>query len=230
MKKRVCVIGMGRFGIGVARELYQAGHDVLVVDTNEQKVQGMLGLTTYAVRADATNESALRELGVADYDVAVLTLGDENVQASILIAMVLKDMGIPFIIARAATELHGETLERIGVDRVVYPEEESARRVSHVDFNYGVIDYMEIVANVGISKMRPPERMVRHTLEEAGLAGANNRHSLTVLALRRGRGYILNPAKDEEIKPGDVLLVAGRSEHVASISSLAQQLPQAAAD
>ncbi len=230
MKKRVCVIGMGRFGIGVARELYQAGHDVLVVDTNEERVQGMLGRVTYAVRTDATNEAALRELGVAEYDVAVLTLGDDNVQASILIAMVLKSMEIPFIIARAANELHGEALERIGVDRVVYPEEESARRVAHVDFNYGVIDYMEIVANAGISKLRPPERMLRHTLEEAGLAGANNRYSLTVLAVRRGRSYILNPAKDEEIKPGDVLLVAGRSEHVASISSLTEQIPQAAAN
>ena len=230
MKKSVCVIGMGRFGIGVARELYQAGHDVLVVDADEEKVQGMLGLTTYAVRTDATNESALRELGVADYDVAVLTLGDNNVQASILIAMVLKSMEIPYIIARAANELHGEALERIGVDRVVYPEEESARRVAHVDFNYGIIDYMEIVANVGISKLRPPNGMIHRTLEGAGLAGANNRHALTVLAVRRGRGYILNPSKDEEIKPGDVLLVAGRSEHVASVAVLQDEPSQTAAD
>ena len=230
MKKSVCVIGMGRFGIGVARELYQAGHDVLVVDADEEKVQGMLGLTTYAVRTDATNESALRELGVADYDVAVLTLGDNNVQASILIAMVLKSMEIPYIIARAANELHGEALERIGVDRVVYPEEESARRVAHVDFNYGIIDYMEIVANVGISKLRPPNGMIHRTLEGAGLAGANNRHSLTVLAVRRGRGYILNPSKDEEIKPGDVLLVAGRSEDVASVAVLQDEPSQTAAN
>ncbi len=230
MKKRVCVIGMGRFGIGVARELYQAGHDVLVVDTNEEKIQSMLGMTTYAVRTDATNESALRELGVAEYNVAVLALGDNNIQASILIAMVLKNIGVSFVIARAANELHGEVLERIGVDRVVYPEEESARRVAHVDFNYAVIDYMEIIANVGISKIRPQEKMIGHTLEEAGLSGANNPHSLTVLAVRRGRSYILNPSKDEKINLGDVLLVAGRSEHVASISSLAQQLTEIAAD
>ena len=229
MKKRVCIIGMGRFGMGVARELYQAGHDVLVIDTDDEKVQVMLGQTTYAVRADATNESTLRELGVADYDVAVLTLGDQNVQASILIGMVLKSMTIPYIIARATNEMHGEALERIGVDRVVYPEEESARRVAHVDFNYSVIDYMEIVANAGISKIRPPEQMVNRTLEEAGLAGANNRHSLAVVAVRRGRSYILNPSKDEEVKPGDVLLVVGRSEHVAEISALAQEQANAAA-
>ena len=114
MKKRVCVIGMGRFGMGVARELYQAGHDVLAIDSDDEKVQSMLGQTTYAVKTDATNETALRQLGVHDYDAVILTLGDDNVQSSMLIAMVLKGMEIPMIIARAANELHGEALERIG--------------------------------------------------------------------------------------------------------------------
>ena len=114
MKKRVCVIGMGRFGIGVASELYQAGHDVLVIDNDDSKVQAMLGKATYAVRTDATNEEALRQLGVHEYDVAVLALGDVNVESSILIAMVLKSMEIPFIVARAANELHGDALARIG--------------------------------------------------------------------------------------------------------------------
>ena len=229
MKKRVCVIGMGRFGIGMAAELFQAGHDVLVIDTDDEKVQSMLGRATYAVRADATNADTLRELGIADYDVAVLTLGDQNVQASILIAMLLKDLNLSFIVARAANQLHGETLERIGVTRVVYPEEESAKRVAHVDFNHNVIDYMDIVANAGITKLRPPRSMVNQTLEDAGLAGVKNRYSLTVLAVRRGRGYILNPSKDELISDGDVLIVAGRSEYVAIISDLSRQEADTAA-
>ena len=215
MKKRICVIGMGRFGMEVARELYQAGHDVLVLDSDEDKIQSMMGGSTYAVRTDATSEQALHQLGVHEYDVAVLTLGDENVQSSILIAMVLKGMNIPIIIARAANQLHGEALDRIGVSRVVYPEEDSARRLAHVDFNDGVLDYMEILSNVGISKVRPLPDMVRKTLEEAGLAGNQVEHSLTVIGLRRGRQYILNPSKDEPIMPGDVLFVAGPSEDVA---------------
>ena len=218
MRKRVCVIGMGRFGIGVASELYQAGHDVLVIDNNEARVQEMLGRATYAVKGDATQENGLRELGVHEYDVAVLTLGDDNVQASILIAMVLKSMGLSYIIARAANQLHGETLERIGVNRVVFPEEESAKRLAHVDFNPDVLDYMEVASNVGISKVRPQHDMVRKTLEAAGLAGNNGHHaSLTVLAIRRGRTHILTPSKDEVIQPGDVLVVLGPSEYVASV-------------
>ena len=228
MKKRVCVIGMGRFGIGVASELYQAGHDVLVIDNDDSKVQAMLGKATYAVRTDATNEEALRQLGVHEYDVAVLALGDVNVESSILIAMVLKSMEIPFIVARAANELHGDALARIGVSRVVYPEEESARRLAHVDFNAGVLDYMDILPNVGITKVRPLPEMERKTLEEAGLVGNHHEHFLTVMAVRRGRRYILNPSKDEDIMPGDVLLVAGPSEQVANLFTTEEPHPQPA--
>ena len=225
MKKQLCVIGLGRFGATIAKELYQAGHDVLAIDYDEVKIQDMLGQATYAVRADATSEPVLRELGVADMDVAIVALGSENIQASILITVLLKSLGIPFIIARAASELHGDTLERIGADKVVYPEMESARKVAHIDFNPGILDYMEIAPNSGISKVRPPEQMLRRTLEEAGLGGPDNTQGIVVLALRRGRSYILNPAKDEEIKSGDVLIVAGRNDQIGRLYSQARDLP-----
>ncbi len=228
MEKQLCVVGLGRFGATVATELYQAGHDVLAIDTDEVKIQDMLGQVTYAVRADATSESVLRELGVGDMDVAVVALGSENIQASILITVILKSLGIPFIIARAATELHGDTLERIGADKVVYPEMESARRVAHVDFNPGIMDYMEIAPNAGISKIRPPEQMLRRTLEEAGLGGPDGNYSVVVLAVRRGRSYIVHPSRDEEIKPGDVLIVAGRNEQVGRMYSQAQEMASVA--
>ena len=223
MKKQVCVIGLGRFGAAVARELYQSGHDVLAIDIEEAKIQEMLGHVTYAVRADASNEAVLKELDVADFDVAVVALGSDNVQASILTTVLLKSIEVPFVIARAATELHGSTLERVGADRVVYPEMESARRTAHVSFTPGVIDYMPIVPNFGISKVTPPERMMGHTLEEVGLGGYPDKHG--ILAIRRGRTSFLHPAKDEEIKPGDVLIVAGTNENVGRLYDMARELP-----
>jgi trk system potassium uptake protein TrkA len=223
MQKQVCVIGLGRFGATIATELYQSGHDVLAIDADEAKIQDMLGQVTYAVRADATQESVLRELGVADMDVAVVALGSENIQASILITVLLKSLGIPFITARAVTELHGDTLERIGADKVVYPEMESARRVAHVDFNPGMMEYMELAPNAGIGKIRPPEEVQRRTLEEAGFGSPEGKLGVVVLALRRGRSYIVNPARDEEIKPGDVLIVAGRNEHIGRVHTLARE-------
>ena len=230
MKKQVCVIGLGRFGATLAQELYQSGHDVLTIDVDEPKVQDQLGRATYSVRADATNESILKELDVAEYDVCIVCLGSDNIQASILVSVLLKSLGVPFIIARAANELHGTTLERIGVDRVVYPEAESARRTAHVGFDTGVIDYMSIVPDFGISKLRPPEEMLGHTLEEAGLAGSADRHGISVLAIRRGRTSFLHPAKDEEIKAGDVLIVAATNEHLGKISEIARHLEPASSE
>ena len=229
MKKQVCVIGLGRFGATVARELYQAGHDILALDTDEAKIQEMLGQVTYAVRADATSESVLREMGVADFDVGIVALGSDNIQASILVTVLPKSLDIPFIISRAANELHGETLERIGADKVVYPEMESARRVAHVDFNAGILDYMELAPNVGISKVRPPEGMLRRTLEAAEL-GSQGKFGVAVLAIRRGRSYILNPSKFEEIAPGDILLLAGKNEQISKLHEFAQELSPIAAD
>ena len=228
MKKQVCVIGLGRFGATVARELYQSGNDVLAIDSDEGKIQDMLGQATYAVRADATSESVLRELDVADFDVGVVAMGGDHIQESILITVLLKSLEIPFIVARATNELHGATLERIGADKVVYPEMESATRLTHMDFASGVLDYMEIVSDYGISKLRPPEQMLRHTLEETGLHGSRDKYGIAVLAVRRGRTYILTPAKDEEIQPGDVLIVAGKNEQVARLYSIARELPPAA--
>ena len=225
MKKQVCVIGVGRFGAAVAQELYQSGHDVLAIDQDEAKIQDLLGQVTYAVRADASSETVLKELDVADFDVAVVALGSDNVQSSILITVLLKSIGVPFVIARATNELHGSTLERVGADRVVFPEMESARRTAHVGFTAGVIDYMPIVPNFGISKMQPPEEMFGRTLEEVGLGGSQDKHGVSVLAIRRGRTSFLHPAKDEEIKPGDVLIVAGANEHIGRLYGLAKELP-----
>ena len=228
MKKQVCVIGVGRFGAAVAQELYQSGHDVLAIDSDEAKIQDLLGHVTYAVRADASNEAVLKELDVADFDVAVVGLGSDNVQSSILITVLLKSIGVPFVIARATNELHGSTLERVGADRVVFPEMESARRTAHIGFTAGVIDYMPIVPNFGISKMRPPEEMLGRTLEEVGLGGSQDKRGVSVLAIRRGRTSFLHPAKDEEIKPGDVLIVAGANEHIGRLYDLAKELPSPA--
>ena len=223
MKKQVCVIGLGRFGGTVAKELYQSGHDVLAIDIDEGKIQDQLGLATYSVRADATSESVLRELDVPDYDVAIVALGSDNVQTSILVTVLLKSLNVPFIVARAANDLHGSTLERVGADRVVFPEADSARRTVHIGFNAGVIDYMPVVPNFGISKMRPSEEMLGRTLEQAGLADPHDRHGISVLAIRRGRISFLHPAKDEEIKPGDVLIVAATNEQIGKISDTARE-------
>lgn len=224
MNKQVCVIGMGRFGSTIARELYQGGHDVLAIDADEVRIQEQMGHVTYAVRADATNESVLRELDLPDYDVAIVALGDDYVQASVGVTVLLKSLDIPMIVARAANDLHGETLERIGADRVIFPEAENARRVAKLEFVRELLDYMPILADYGISKIRPPEGMLNRTLEAAGLSGAGDRHGISVLAIRRGRTSFLHPSKDEVMQHGDVLILAATSEQLSKLPEIAKRL------
>ena len=213
MKKQVVVIGLGRFGTRVAKELYQLGHDVLAIDLDEKNVQAMLGHVTYAVKSDATSETVLEELGVPNFDVGIIGIGS-NFQSSILITLLLKSFSLPFIISRAANEPHGHTLEKIGADKVVFPEDETGKNVAHMLFEQDIIDYMEISPDFNINKIRPSDQSIHKTLEEAGLNGARDKYGLSVLMIRRGREHILIPSKDEEIKTGDVLIIAGKSNHL----------------
>jgi trk system potassium uptake protein TrkA len=223
MNKQVVVIGLGRFGSSVAQELYQMGHDVLGIDLDEENVQNMLGHVTYAVKADATSEASLTELGVNNFDVAIVAIGSD-IQSSILATVLLKDLRIPYIVTRAINDLHANAMERIGADKVVYPEQETGRRLAHVGFEPGVLDYMEVASNYGITKLRPPEQLVKRTLEEAGLAGPRDKYGIAVLALRRGRESLLAPAKNEEIRPGDILIVAGNSEQLGKVHRSPKEL------
>ncbi len=225
MKKQVCVIGAARFGAEVAKELYQSGHDVLAIDTDEAKVQDLSGHVTYAVRADASNEEVLRQLNVADFDVAVVALAGENVQTSIMITVLLKSIGVPYVIARAANDLHRSTLEKVGADRIVFPEMESAWRTAHIGFDPGVMDHMPILPNYGISKIQPPERMIGHTLAEVGLVGTQDNQGMALLAIRRGRSSFLHPAREEQIQAGDVLIVAGSNDQIRQLNDTTKLLP-----
>ena len=208
MPKQVCVIGLGRFGARLASTLYQRAHEVLAIDLDEQKVQEMLGRVTYAVEANATSETALRDLGVPAMDVAVVALGSQ-IQSSIIATMLLKSMGLPYVIARATDTQHAEILHRVGADKVVFPEEEAAERAANLDLSPNYVEFMNITEDTGVHKLRPPERMRGLTLRAAGLAADANRSRVAVMVLRRGREYILNPPDDEIIDDGDVLVVVG---------------------
>ena len=144
MKKQIVVIGLGKFGTSVATELYQLGHDVLAIDLKDKNVQDMLGHVTYSVKVDATNETVLDDLGIRNFDVAVVSIGSD-IQSSILVTVLLQSLGVPFIIARASDELHGNTLKRIGAHRVVFPENQTGKDIAHTLFNPNVMDYMDII-------------------------------------------------------------------------------------
>jgi trk system potassium uptake protein len=217
-KKLVVVVGLGRLGSQVARTLYQLGHDVLAIDQNEQRVQVLTGQVTHPVRGDATNEAVLRELGIHNYDVAIVAIGT-NVQANIMVSVLFKTIGISYIISRANNELHANTLERIGCNKVIQPEAESGTRLAHLLFTPEAQEYMELTPAFGISRIRVPDRFVNMTLRESGFTGVRDKYGVAVLAVKRGDDITLSPDGEDRLEDGDVMVVVGRDELVGRIST-----------
>ena len=214
MTKQICVIGLGRFGAKLATTLYQRGHEVSAIDQNDLRVQAMLGQVNYVVQADATDERVLLDLGVADMDVAVVALGSQ-MQSSIITTMLLKTMGMPFVIARATDRRHEEILTRIGANKVIFPEEEAAVRAASLDLAPNSTDFISITERDGIHKLRPPERMRGRSLREVGMGSDGNSDHPTAVVIQRGHEYVMKPDEDEIIGDGDILVVVGSHEQVA---------------
>lgn len=217
-KNQVAVIGLGRFGSGLARSLYNLGHDVLAMDVDEEKVQTMMGQVTYPVNGNGTNEVVLRELGISDYDAAVVAVGSDVV-ASVLACVLLKTMGVAYVVARASNELHGNTLERIGVDKIIHAESEMGVRLAHNLFNPNLQEYLELAPNFGMSRMRVPEGFVDKSLKELGFSGPRDKYGLAVLAIKRGKDITLNPDNDERLQVGDLIVLAGKDEFLERLPS-----------
>jgi trk system potassium uptake protein TrkA len=212
-RQQVLVIGLGRFGAAVARELERLGHEVLAVDANEQAVNEVARDVTHAVQADASDENALRSVGADQFQTAIVAISSKA-EPSIFATMVLKRLGVRTVIAKAGDRLHAEILTRVGADRVIQPEQETGTRLAH-SFNVpNVIDYLDIGPSFGIEKVRPPKAFLGKTLGDLEL---KNRMGVTPIALRRGKDVIINPAREEKVLEGDELILIGRDDHLEDL-------------
>jgi trk system potassium uptake protein TrkA len=210
------VIGLGRFGSSVAHTLFQLGYDVLGIDTDEKVVQANLGQITYSVQGDATNETTLRELGVSNFEAAIVAVGSD-MQASLMTAVLLDNLGVPLIVARAESQLHGNTLQKIGVHKVIYPEQEMGEFLAHSLFNPDVLEYMDLTPDFGISKIRVPDSLADLSLKEAGLGGPRDKYGVAVIAIKRGKDVTLAPDEDDKLRKGDILVVAGKDDQLEKL-------------
>jgi len=210
MKRQVLIVGLGRFGISLATTLFSMGHDVLALDVDEKKVQNISTHITHAVQADATDESVLRELGVSNFDVAIVTIG-EAIQNSVLCTILLKKLGVPYVIARAENDLHGTILDKIGADKVVFPEREMGIRIAHSLILTDVQDYISVAPSYGVSKLAISPYFVGKSLSDIGL-GRGGRWGLAILLIQRGKEVIVTPDRAEIVRQGDVLIAAGSDD------------------
>jgi trk system potassium uptake protein TrkA len=210
------VIGLGRFGRSLAMELQSLGHEVVGVDVDRQVVQEMSGLIRQAIEADATSETTLRELGVSELDAAVVAIG--NPEASIMVALLLKKLEVPYVIARATSELHDEILLRVGADRVVFPEKETALRLAHGIAVPEIVDYLSLSTEMGISKLAVPEHLIGQSYSGTDL---EQRFKVRIVAVIRRDRVLFGASVGEKFERNDVLIVSGRDSDLRTLSQIA---------
>ncbi|GAB6116679.1 TrkA family potassium uptake protein [Thermoanaerobacter brockii subsp. lactiethylicus] len=209
--KQFVVIGLGSFGISLAKTLYEMGNDVLVIDEDEELVQSMNGLVTHAVRADATDENVLKSLGVKNFDVAIVAIG-KNMESSIMVTMLVKELGVKYVIAKAHNELHARVLYKVGADRVVMPEKDMGIRVARNVFSSNLIDLIEFSKEYSIAEILPIEEWFHKTLREINV---REKYGLNVVAVKKFNDeIILSPGPDYVINEGDVLTVCGKNTDI----------------
>lgn len=211
--KTYAVIGCGRFGSSVAKTLYSLGYEVLAIDESEEIIQDISEYVTHSAQADATDENALKALGLRNVDVAVVSIGSD-VQSSIMATLIAKELGVKYVLCKATNELQAKVLYKIGADRVIFPERDMGVRVAHNLVSQNVLEYIELDPNYSIVEIVSPVSWIGKTIGELDLR-AN--YGINVMAVKHGYEINIAPAAEDVMKPGDILVVIGRNEDINKV-------------
>lgn len=211
--KQFAVIGLGRFGRSIAKTLSSLGYEVLAIDSSEQEVQSIANDVTHAVQVDALDEDALKALGIRNFDVVVVAIG-EDVQANILVTVILKEMGVKQIIAKAKNNMHGKVLEKIGADMVVYPEKDMGIRVAYHLVSPNILDFIELSPEYSIMEVAPPPEFHGKSLGQLNLRAL---YGMSVIAIKKKNSIIADPGAESVIEADDILVFVGRNEAINNL-------------
>jgi trk system potassium uptake protein TrkA len=208
-KKQFAIVGMGRFGSSVAKTLYNLGFEVLAIDTDEHRTQEVINMVTHAVQADSTDEEALKALGLRNFDVVVVAIG-QDIQSSILTTLILKDMGVKMLVVKAQNELHGKVLTKIGADKVIYPERDMGVRVAHNLISPNILDHIELSDDYSIVDIKVGPGLIGQNLRQLDI---RNKYRCNVMGIKsKGGPMNIAPHAEDLIKEDDVLVIVGGNE------------------
>lgn len=214
--KTYLVIGLGRFGSALATQLCALGAEVLAMDVRSDLVQQVANDVTHAVVGDAQDKEVLRALGARNFDCAIIAIG-EDLAASVLITMNLKELNVPYIVCKAHDETHRKVLEKLGVDRVVIPEQEHAQRLGRSLVRHNVLDYIELSEAYGILEVPAPKSWVGKTLRELNVRA---KLGVNIIAVENSGKTNVSPAADYMICQGDVMVVLGETYALEAVQKL----------
>jgi trk system potassium uptake protein TrkA len=213
MDEQFVVIGCGRFGEAVSTKLVELGKEVMVVDLSEEIIQNISQTVTYAVQADATDENSIKSLGISNFDVAIVSIG-ANIQASLLVTLMVKELGVKKVIAKAQNKLHAKILYKIGADRVVFPEREMGIRIAKNLVSKNVLDFIELAPNYSVMEILALEEWANKTLVEIDM---RSKYGINVMAIKHGDDINISLLGSYIIKSDDILIVIGNNEDLKKI-------------
>lgn len=214
--KSYIVIGLGRFGQTLARQLCALGAEVLALDNRSDLVQQVADDVTHAVVGDGQDKEVLRALGARNFDCAIIAIGS-NLAASVLTAMNLKELGVPYIICKAHDETHRKVLEKLGVDRVIIPEQENAQRLARSLNSHNVLEYIELSEDYGILEIPAPAGWIGKTIKELNVRA---KLGVNIIAVENDKKTNVSPSADYQIVPGDVMVVLGDNYALEAVQKL----------
>ena len=214
--KSYIVIGLGRFGQTLARQLCALGAEVLAMDVRNDLVQQVAADVTHAVVGDAQDKEVLRALGVRNFDCAVIAIGND-LAASVLTVMNLKELGVPYVVCKAHDETHRRVLEKLGVDRVVIPEQEYGERMARSLMSHNVLDYIELSEAYGILEVPAPKGWIAKTILELNVRA---KLGVNIIAVKNGQTTNVSPSAHYKILAGDVMVVLGDNKALEAVQKL----------
>ena len=209
------IIGLGRFGAALAKELCRLGHEVIAVDKNEDAVSKIADYVTHSIVADVRDEEVLRSIGARNLDHAIVAFSD-NIQDNILITLMLKEIGVKDVISKGGNALHVKVLKKIGADRIVFPETDMGIRLAQTISSGNIIDFIEISDNYSIIETNSPRKWIGNSIKKLDIRA---KYGINILAIKSqdGRTISISPPPDYVIKAGDVLVVVGSNDDLQNI-------------
>lgn len=213
--KSFAIIGCGRFGVSIAETLYELGYEVLAIDKNSERVKNISEHVTYAVQADAMDESVLKDLGLSNFDVVVVSIGS-NLEASIMATLVAKELGAKKIVTKAQSMLHGKLLSKIGADKIVFPEKDMGIRVAHNLTSNNILDYIQLSPDFSIIEVTASEDWYNKTIAELRL---RNKYGINIIAIKNPKDEIvdISPSANHVIREGSILVMIGDTASIHKI-------------